>query len=202
MKRLALIALAALAFSPFAARADIATGAEAPDFTLTDINGTAHSLRDYRGKLVILEWVNHGCPFVKNQYDTDNMQALQRDAAAKGYIWLSICSSAEGKQGYFTGEEWASVNMKKQGAATAILLDEDGTVGHLYRAKTTPHMYIINEQGVLVYQGGIDDIPSTSPEDIPHAKNYVRAALADIEANRAVQTPETRPYGCGIKYKK
>lgn len=201
MKWIAAIALAALACYPLHARAQLAIGAEAPDFTLTDINGASHSLSDYRGKLVILEWVSHGCPFVKNQYGTGNMQALQREAAEKGYVWLSICSSAEGKQGYLTAEEWPRVNAEKKSAAAAVLLDEDGDVGHLYRAKTTPHMYIINEQGVLLYQGGIDSIPSTSPEDIPRAKNYVRAALADIEAGRPVQTPEARPYGCAVRYK-
>ncbi|MCZ7592654.1 MAG: redoxin domain-containing protein [Kiritimatiellae bacterium] len=201
MKRLLTITLIALTFSALPTYAEVALGAQAPDFTLTDINGAQHTLSDYRGKLVILEWVSHGCPFVKNQYATDNMQSLQRDATGKGIIWLSICSSAEGKQGYLTAEEWPRVNAEKRSAATAVLLDEDGTVGHLYHAKTTPHMYIINEDGTLLYQGGIDSIPSTRPEDLARAKNYVRAALDDIEAGRPVQIPEARPYGCAVRYR-
>lgn len=193
--------VAALAVSLPVVRAEVVTGAEAPNFTLTDINGTSHNLADYRGKTVVLEWVNHGCPFVQKHYDSGNMQSLQRDATGNGVIWLSICSSADGKQGHFSPAEWQKLNADKQGAATAVLLDKDGTVGHLYGAKTTPHMFVINAEGTLVYQGAIDNKPSTDPEDIPSSKNYVRAALDDIAAGRPVETPQTKSYGCSVKYK-
>lgn len=200
MKR-ALIAAAMLAATLPFVRAEVKTGDPAPDFTLTDINGVSHNLSDFRGKTVVLEWINHGCPFVVKHYSKGHMQALQREATANGVIWLSICSSAPGKQGHYTADEWKKVNAEKEGAATAILLDEDGTVGKLYGAKTTPHMYIIDASGTLVYQGAIDSIRSTDPDDIAGAKNYVRDALADLAAGRAVATPQTTPYGCSVKYK-
>lgn len=173
----------------------------APDFRLTDINGQEHSLSDFKGKIVVLEWVNHGCPFVQKFYDVGAMQALQREATEKGVIWLSICSSAPGKQGHYSPEEWRKINAEKQGAATAVLLDEDGKVGRLYGARTTPHMFVIDANGILVYQGAIDSIRSTDSDDIPKAKNYVREALADLAAGRPVATPQTQPYGCSVKYK-
>lgn len=201
MKRSILMALAALAASFSIAHAEVATGSAAPNFTLNDINGNTHSLTDYRGKTVVLEWVNHGCPFVVKHYDSDNIPAMQREAAEKGIVWLSICSSAPGKQGHHDTAKWQKVNADKKGAATAVLLDEDGTIGKAYGAKTTPHMYVINAEGTLVYQGAIDNKPSTDPEDIPSSLNYVKAALDDIAAGRAVATPQTKPYGCSVKYK-
>ncbi|MCS6771397.1 MAG: thioredoxin family protein [Kiritimatiellae bacterium] len=190
-----------LALSITIAGAQVRNGDPAPDFRLRDIFGNEHALSDYRGKTVVLEWINHGCPFVQKHYDKGHMQALQREATANGVIWLSICSSAPGKQGHYSLEEWQKINEEKQGAATAILLDEEGTVGRLYGAKTTPHMYIVNAEGVLVYQGAIDSIRSTDPDDVPKAKNYVREALADLAAGRPVGTPQTQPYGCSVKYK-
>jgi hypothetical protein len=182
-------------------RAEVTTGAAAPDFTLTDTSGASHKLSDFKGKTVVLEWVNHGCPFVVKHYVKGNMQGLQADYTSKDVVWLSICSSAEGKQGYFTAQEWQKLNAEKGGKATAILLDAEGTVGKLYGAKTTPHMYVINAEGTLVYQGAIDDKPSTESDDIPGAKNYVKAALDEVLAGQPVTTGQTKPYGCGVKYK-
>lgn len=196
-----LIAAALLAASMPFARAEVKTGAPAPDFTLTDIHGVSHNLSDFRGKTVVLEWINHGCPFVVKHYVQGHMQALQREATADGVIWLSICSSAPGKQGHYSADEWKKVNAEKNGSATAILLDEEGIVGKLYGAKTTPHMFIINAEGTLVYQGAIDSKRSTSPEDIASSQNYVRDALADIAAGRPVAISQTVPYGCSVKYK-
>ena len=181
-------------------RAEVTTGAAAPDFTLTDTSGASHKLSDFKGKPVVLEWVNHGCPFVVKHYSKGNMQGLQADYTGKGVVWLSICSSAEGKQGYDTAEGWQKLNTEKGGKATAILLDPEGTVGKLYGAKTTPHMYVINAEGTLVYQGAIDDKPSTDSDDIPGAKNYVKAALDEVLAGKPVTTGQTKPYGCGVKY--
>lgn len=181
-------------------RAEVTTGASAPDFTLTDTSGASHKLSDFKGKTVVLEWVNHGCPFVVKHYSKGNMQGLQADYTGKGVVWLSICSSAEGKQGYNTAEGWQKLNTEKGGKATAILLDPEGTVGKLYGAKTTPHMYVINAEGTLVYQGAIDDKPSTDSDDIPGAKNYVKAALDEVLAGKPVTTGQTKPYGCGVKY--
>jgi len=182
-------------------RAEVTTGAAAPDFTLTDTSRTSHNLSDFKGKVVVLEWVNHGCPFVVKHYSPGNMQGLQADYTSKGVVWLSICSSAEGKQGYYTAEGWQKLNAEKGGKATAILLDPEGTVGKLYGAKTTPHMYVINAEGTLVYQGAIDDKPSTDSDDIPGAKNYVKAALDEVLAGKPVTMGQTKPYGCGVKYK-
>ena len=183
-------------------QAEVTTGAAAPDFTLTDTSGASHKLSDFKGKTVVLEWVNHGCPFVVKHYSPGNMQGLQAESTGKGVVWLSICSSAEGKQGYYTAEGWQKLNAEKGGKATAILLDPEGTVGKLYGAKTTPHMYVINAEGTLVYQGAIDDKPSTDSDDIPGAKNYVKAALDEVLAGKPVTTGQTKPYGCGVKYAK
>ncbi len=195
-----LVLAAALAIAIPLARADVINGESAPDFTLTDINGQTHTLASYQGKMVILEWINHGCPFVANQYGTGTMQALQKEARDNGIVWLSICSTAPEKPDYLTPAQWQTTAQEKGGSADAILIDPDGTVGRLYGAKTTPHMYIIQQDGTLLYQGAIDDTPSTRPQDIPTAKNYVRAALGDIAAGRPIQTPLTKPYGCSVKY--
>lgn len=179
----------------------VETGQPAPDFTLQDIYGNPVSLGKLRDKVVVLEWVNHGCPFVKKHYDSGNMQALQKEFTAKGVQWLSICSSAEGKQGHMKAVQWRKVAKEKGGAATAILLDEWGKVGTLYGAKTTPHMFIIGPTGLLMYQGAIDDTPSTDPADVKGAVNYVRSALDEILVGKPVSTSTTKPYGCGVKYK-
>lgn len=174
--------------------------AEAPAFTLTDTNGTEHSLADFKGKVVVLEWFNHGCPFVKKHYDKGNMQALQKTYTEKGVIWLSIVSSAEGKQGNNTAEGHNRTAKEKGTNATAILVDADGTVGKAYDAKTTPHMFVIDAEGQLVYQGAIDDKRSTNPADIASSKNYVSAALDAVLAGEGVDVAQTTPYGCSVKY--
>jgi peroxiredoxin len=173
---------------------------DAPAFTLTDSNGKAHSLSDFAGKVVVLEWINHDCPFVKKHYDKGNMQALQKEATDKGAVWLSICSSAEGKQGYQTAEGHNKLAKEKGSNATAILIDADGKVGKAYKAETTPHLYVISAEGKLVYQGAIDDKRSTDAADIATSKNYVREALAAVWEGKPVAEAKTKAYGCGVKY--
>lgn len=172
----------------------------APNFKLMDSNGKEHSLSDFKGKYVVLEWINFDCPFVVKHYDSKNMQQLQSKYTQKDVIWLAICSSAKNKQGNF---ETAEINKrsKEHGAAfTAYLIDEDGKVGRMYDAKTTPHMYVIDTKGVLRYAGGIDDKPSTDKDDIKEAKNYVSAALDNLMAGKEVDTKVSKPYGCSVKY--
>jgi peroxiredoxin len=177
-------------------------GKPAPAFTLTDTNGKSHNLADFKGKTVVLEWINHGCPFVVKHYSGGHMQALQKEYSGKGIVWLSICSSAPGKQGHMSADEWNKTNKEKNASPTAVLLDEDGKVGKLYDAKTTPHMYVINAEGTLVYAGAIDSIKSTSSDDVPKATNHVKAALDEILAGKPVTTATTAPYGCSVKYAK
>lgn len=203
---LALGAAAAIGLTVFAmlaspAKANAPTiGQPAPAFQLTDSNGATHSLNDFRGKTVVLEWSNHDCPYVIKHYGSGNMQGLQREAAADGVVWLTIVSSAPGKQGHVDGAKANALTQSRNAAPTAVLLDPNGAVGRAYDARTTPHMYIINTQGVLVYQGGIDNKPTANPADLASATNYVRAALADVEAGRPVATPVSQPYGCSVKY--
>lgn len=175
-------------------------GEPAPNFTLKDTSGKEHSLSDFSGKVVVLEWVNHGCPFVVKHYASGNMQNLQAAAAEDGVVWLSICSSAPGKQGHMSAEDAAKKTEELGSKAAAYLLDEDGTVGRLYGATTTPEMFIINAKGILVYKGAIDDKPTASQADIEGAKNFVTAALTEIKAGKPVSVSETRPYGCSVKY--
>jgi peroxiredoxin len=172
----------------------------APAFTLVDAEGVERSLADFRGKTVVLEWTNEGCPYVQKHYEAGAMQALQREATGDGVVWLTIISSAPGQQGYVEGDaarEWQSRN---NAAATHLLLDPEGTVGRLYDAKTTPDMRIIDPEGRLMFVGGIDDRPTNKIEDLEGANNYVKAALTDMEAGRPVATPFATPYGCSIKY--
>lgn len=177
-------------------------GEPAPDFTLTDSEGSEHSLSDFEGKYVILEWINFDCPFVRKHYDSGNMQQLQKSYSDTGVVWLSVCSSAEGKQGYFAGEELDERIEKEGSNAAAYLIDESGEVGRMYGAKTTPHMYIINPKGTLIYAGGIDDKPSTDTDDIATAKNYVTLAMDAAMAGEEVPVKTSKPYGCSVKYKK
>lgn len=183
-----------------AATAAPQVGQAAPEFTLTDSTGTSHKLSDFKGKFVVLEWLNHGCPFVKKHYDGGNMQKLQTDYTGKGVVWLSIVSSAPGKQGHMSPEETNAAKAEKNSAATAILLDEDGKVGRLYDAKTTPQMFVINPEGTLVYAGAIDSVKSTDAADVADAKNYVAATLDEAMAGKPVSEPSTTPYGCSVKY--
>ncbi|HZV85632.1 MAG TPA: redoxin family protein, partial [Brevundimonas sp.] len=161
--------------------------------------GTQRSLADFRGKTVVLEWTNEGCPYVKKHY-TGAMQALQREATADGVVWLSIISSAPGTQGHVEGDAARQWKTRTNGASTHLLLDPTGEIGKLYGAKTTPDMRVINAEGQLVYVGGIDDRPTNKVEDLEGANNFVRAALADVKAGRAVRTPFAAPYGCAVKY--
>jgi peroxiredoxin len=176
-------------------------GDPAPDFKLTDTDGKARTLKDFKGKYVVLEWTNKDCPFVKKHYNSQNMQNLQNEYTGKGVVWLSIISSKKGKQGFVSAKE-ANAKMKEQwkAAPTAILLDPKGKVGRLYDAKTTPDMFVINPAGLLIYSGAIDDHATTDPADLAAAKNYVRAALDADMAGKPVQDPLTKPYGCSVKY--
>ncbi len=176
-------------------------GSAAPDFTLTDTKGNQHSLSDFKGNFVVLEWTNFGCPFVRKHYDSNNMQSLQKKYTDEGVVWLSICSSAKGKQGHFTPDKWNELVEEKGAAPTAVLLDEEGKVGRLYGATTTPDMFIIDKQGALVYRGAIDSIKSVDQSDIPKAINYVADALHQTMAGKPVSKPSTKPYGCSVKYK-
>lgn len=175
-------------------------GKPAPDFTATAIDGSPVSLSAYKGKVVVLEWTNHECPFVMKHYGSGNMQKTQKAAVDGGAVWLSIVSSAPGKQGHVPAEEAKKIVAESGAMATARILDEKGEIGHLYDAKTTPHMFVIDKDGSLVYMGAIDDDRSTDPKNIDGAKNYVIAALDDLAAGRPVQTPQTDSYGCGVKY--
>lgn len=181
---------------------DVATvDAAAPAFTLKDQNGRSRSLSDFKGKTVVLEWVNFGCPFVRKHYDSGNMQKLQGEYTAKGVVWLSVSSSAPGMQGYFASDDLTQRLATEKAAPTAYLIDAEGTVGRTYGAKTTPHICVIDGEGVLVYTGAIDDIASTDVDDVAKAKNYVSASLDALLAGKHVPVKSTRAYGCGIKYR-
>ncbi|MGC1480287.1 MAG: thioredoxin family protein [Chthoniobacterales bacterium] len=175
-------------------------GEAAPAFTLTDSTGTEHSLSDFEGKTVVLEWFNYGCPFVKKHYSSENMQGLQEAAVEDDVVWLTIVSSAPGKQGHLTPEEAEAKREELGSNATALLIDEDGEVGKLYNAKTTPEMFVINGEGNVVYMGAIDSKSDAKEDSIDGAVNYVTAALDAIEADEEIENPKTKPYGCSIKY--
>lgn len=195
-----LITLSVLLASFSFVHAAVSTGSEAPGFTLTDTSGTEHSLSDFEGKFVVLEWTNHKCPFVVKHYSEGDMQALQKEMTADGVVWLQIISSAEGKQGYLTPEEGEAMRADRGMQSTAMLLDTSGDVGRAYGARTTPHMYLINPEGTLVYQGAIDSIKSTRQADVAKAENYVKAAYQSALAGEPIEEGTTTPYGCGIKY--
>lgn len=200
MSKAFLVAAVVACATGSAAAQTAVVGKAAPDFTLTDTNGKTHALSSYKGRHVVLEWVNFGCPFVAKHYGSANMQKLQTAYMDKGVVWLAINSSAEGKQGYYTPAEVNALLKEKASAPTAYLLDTDGKVGHLYGAKTTPHMYVIDPKGTLVYAGGIDDKPTTDVADVAGATNYVRAALDETLAGKPVTTAVSKPYGCSVKY--
>lgn len=177
-------------------------GEAAPDFVGADSNGKTHKLSDFRGKVVVLEWHNQGCPYTRKHYESGNMQKLQKEWTAKGVVWLTVISSAPGEQGYVTAEQENDYLKKMNSSPTAALLDPTGVIGHLYGAKTTPHMYVINPKGQLVYEGAIDDKSTSDPKDIAGATNWVAVALKQTTAGQQVTTPVTRPYGCSVKYAK
>lgn len=201
MHRLMPWTAALLLIAAGAASAAPEIGRPAPDFELTDTAGTTHSLSDFAGRKVVLEWTNHECPFVKKHYESGNMQKQQRMARDEhDVVWLTIISSKPGAQGHVSPARADELTESRDAAPAAVLLDESGDVGRAYAAQVTPHMYIIDEQGTLVYMGGIDSNPSADPADIPDSTQYVVAALDDLAADRAVAEPVTRPYGCTIKY--
>ncbi len=184
------------------ANATIPTGSTVSDMTVVDSNGVSHNLSDFKGKNIVLEWTNDGCPYVKKHYETNNMQNLQKSATADGdTVWLSVISSAPGKQGYVTGEGANAIVEKFDAAPTAVILDPEGVKGKAFGAKTTPHMYIINADQTLVYQGAIDDNRSANHATVATAKNYVAAALAEVKAGQPVTVTDTKAYGCSVKYK-
>lgn len=180
--------------------AGVEVGKAAPDFTGVDSNGKQHSLSQYKGKTVVLEWTNHDCPYVKKHYNSGNMQKLQKDATANDIVWLSIISSKPGKQGHVSSKQANQLTQSRNAAPTAVILDESSEIGMLYGAKTTPHMYIVDKSGQLVYMGGIDDNPSKNEDDIPTSKNYVSAGLDALAAGKSIENSITRPYGCSVKY--
>lgn len=195
-RRLALALTFAVALSVWAAR----VGDPAPAFTGTDTHGQTHSLSDYSGKFVVLEWTNRDCPYTKKQYDSGNMQSLQKQWTAKGVVWLTILSSAPGHQGYMTAADENAWIAKIHADPTAAILDPSGAIGHAYDAKTTPHMFIIDPDGKLIYEGAIDDHATTDTSDVPQSKNYVSAALTEAMHGHPVAITYTRPYGCSVKY--
>ena len=178
----------------------VKVGDPAPGFNGKDSNGKVQKLSDYRGKYVVLEWHNRQCPYVNKHYSSGNMQKLQKAWTAKGVVWFTVISSAPGKQGYVTAEEENAYLKEVNASPTAVLLDPTGELGHLYSAKTSPHMFVINPQGILIYDGAIDDKPTTDLEDIATATNYLNLALDEAMAGEQVETPVTRPYGCSVKY--
>ncbi|MDQ3245809.1 MAG: redoxin domain-containing protein [Pseudomonadota bacterium] len=195
-----LIAFTTLAVIAAPASAAPVVGKAAPNFKLADANGKVVTLSDFRGKTVVLEWNNPGCPFVQKHYDSGNMQKAQAAAAKDGVVWLSINSGAPGKQGHMSGAEAKAFVAKAGARPAAYLLDPRGVVGKAYEARTTPHMYVVNKAGTLVYAGGIDDKPTKSASDINGARNHVLAALSDLKSGKAVSVATSRPYGCAVKY--
>lgn len=195
MKILAAILFSLVSLSSFA----IPNGV-APAFELKAASGKTVKLSDYKGKTIVLEWLNHGCPFVRKHYDTNNMQMLQQKYTSKGVVWLSIISSAEGKQGYVNEAGALKDKESNKAFSTEILLDPKGIVGKAYEAKTTPHMFIIDENQTIVYQGAIDNKPDTEKESIKGAQNYIAAALDEILSKKKVSIANTKSYGCSVKY--
>jgi peroxiredoxin len=192
------VALAVVALATAAVAAKV--GDPAPNFTATDSNGQGHTLSAYHGKFVVLEWHNQGCPYTQKHYNSGNMERLQKEWTAKGVVWFTVISSAPGTQGYVTAAQENDYMQRMNAAPTATLLDPSGALGHLYDAKTTPHMFIINPSGVLIYDGAIDDKATPDPADIASSTNYVTLTLTEAMAGKPVSTPTSRPYGCSVKY--
>ena len=205
MSRTPFAKVAALALGLFTVAAGVRTapdvGKPAPAVKLPDARGKEHSLEQYRGKWVVLEWSNYGCPYVQKHYRTNNIPAQQKKWRDKGVVWLSIVSSAPGEQGHYEAAAMDAESKKMGSNATAVLLDPAGTVGRAYNAMTTPHMFVIDPRGTLVYMGGIDDVPSPRDGDLARAKQFVDAALEEATSGKPVSTPTSRPYGCNVKYR-
>lgn len=198
MKTLLVAAAAALLSTVAAAAATV--GQPAPAFTVQDTSGKPVSLADFKGKTVVLEWVNPGCPYVQKHYNSANMQGTQKDAAAKGVVWLAVNSTTAEHSDYKAPAAMAQWMQQQKAAANATLMDADGQVGRAYGARTTPHMYIVDAKGTLVYAGAIDNKPSANPADVTTATNHVKVALGELQAGKAISLPSTRPYGCSVKY--
>jgi len=192
----ALVLSLLLASTSFAAK----VGEKAPDFKVNDVNGKSHQLSDFKGKFVVLEWMNEGCPFVKKHYESNNMQKLQKEFTGKNVAWLTVVSSAKGKQGHWTAEQAKAKTKDWKIASTAILLDEDGKMGKAYGAKVTPHMFVINPDSNIVYNGAIDSNNSSDASDIPSSTNYVAEALNSAMAGKPIKVSNSKPYGCGVKF--
>jgi peroxiredoxin len=199
-RRSLLLGGAALALAPATALAASDLGKPAPAFSATDSTGKSWSLVELRGRIVVLETTNRDCPYVGKHYRAGNMQAQQREAATRGVVWLTVASSAPGEQGYVTAVEANDTVKRNNAAPAAVLLDPQSRIARAYGATVTPHMYVIDASGVLVYRGGIDSIPSASTSDIPKAKQYVRVALDEVLSGKPVSEASTRPYGCTLKY--
>jgi peroxiredoxin len=195
-----LLITATLGFLASAASAAATVGQPAPAFTVQDTAGRAVSLADFKGKTVVLEWVNPGCPYVQKHYSGANMQGTQKDAAAKGVVWLSVNSTSADHGDYKAPAAMAQWMQQQKAAANATLMDSDGKLGRAYGARTTPHLYVVDGSGTLVYAGGIDNKPSANPADVAGATNHVKVALGELQAGKAVSLPMTRPYGCSVKY--
>jgi peroxiredoxin len=199
-RRSLLIGSAAVALAPAVAFATSDLGKAAPAFSAVDSNGKTWSLAELKGKVVVIETTNQDCPYVRKHYNSANMQTQQREAAAKGVIWLTVASSAPGEQGFVTAAQANELTRTRNAAPTAFLLDPQSRIARAYAATVTPHMYIVDASGMLVYKGGIDSIPSSSQSDVPKAKQYVRVALDEVLAGKPVSEASTRPYGCSLKY--
>jgi peroxiredoxin len=199
-RRSLLLSSAALALAPAGAFASSDLGKAAPAFSTVDSNGKTWSLAELKGRIVVLETTNQDCPYVRKHYSSNNMQTQQREAAAKGVVWLTVASSAPGEQGYVTAAQANELTRTRSAAPAAFLLDPQSKVARAYGATVTPHMYIVDASGLLVYKGGIDSIPSSNVADIPKAKQYVRVALDELLAGKPITDASTRPYGCTLKY--
>jgi peroxiredoxin len=197
---LAGVAALAAMFAPCFACAQAVVGSSAPQFTATDSHGASHSLDQYRGKYVVLEWHNQGCPYTRKHYVSGNMQSLQKEWTGKGVVWFTVISSAPGQQGYVTDPEENAYLTQMHADPTAVLMDSDGKLGHAFGAKTTPEMYVIDPTGKLIYEGAIDDRPTPDTSDIKGADNYLSDALMEAMAGKSVLKSYTRPYGCAVKY--
>ena len=200
LPHLAGVAALAAVLLPESIRAQAQVGSAAPQFTATDSHGQSRSLNEYRGKYVVLEWHNHDCPYTKKHYVSGNMEGLQKEWTAKGVVWFTVISSAPGEQGYMTDAEENAYLQQMHAAPTAVLMDPQGKLGHMYNAKTTPEMYVIDPSGKLIYEGAIDDRPTPEVSDIKGADNYLNDALMEAMAGKPVVQSYTRAYGCSVKY--
>jgi peroxiredoxin len=196
----AVLAGAIAAIGASGALAQVQPGKPAPDFAVQDSAGKTVKLSDFKGKTVVLEWTNQDCPYVRKHYGGNNMQTLQKEATDKGVVWLTISSSAPGQQGHVTGLEADELTKTRKASPTAFLLDPEGKVGHMYDARTTPHMYVVDKAGVLAYMGAMDDKPTSNLADLKTARPYLKEAVDAVLAGEPVKVASTRAYGCSIKY--